>query len=115
LADAARHAHRNADGTDIRHVARALEEFGSLARWAVPVHGVFVPNNDDVVRTIDVVAKRHLALGRARQEFRAALSAVEPFGQRDAVESAQNRVQTASDEAYFYAGVAFGVVLVNCR
>ena len=113
LIDAAGRAKEDADGTHIRGVARALEEFGALARWVVPTRGVFVPNNNEVAVAIERIAKQHLDLERARKTFRDALKVVEPFEQRDAIASAQNLVQTASDEAYFYAGLAIGVTLVD--
>ena len=51
-------------------------------------------------------------LGGLLDERFARLSiAVESFGQRDPIESAQNHLRAVSDEAYFYAGLAFGVTL----
>jgi hypothetical protein len=64
---------------------------------------------------VDGAAKQHLGLEEARHEFSAALGLVEAFAQRDPIESAHNRVRIASDEAYFYAGLAFGVTLADCR
>ena len=48
LIDAAEHAREDAEGRDIRGAAQALREFGQLALWALPIHGVFVPNNNDI-------------------------------------------------------------------
>jgi hypothetical protein len=100
---------KDADGADLGGVARALAEFGALARWVVPTRGVFVPNDNDVAVAIARIAKRHLDLEPVRKAFRDALKVVEPFEPRDAIASAQNLVQTVSDEAYFYAGLAIGV------
>jgi hypothetical protein len=113
LIEAADRTNKDADGAPIGGVARALAELGALARWVVPTRGVFVPNNDEVAVAIERIAKQHLELERARKTFRDALKVVEPFEQRDAIASAQNLVQMVSDEAYFYAGLAVGVTLVD--
>ena len=113
LIEAAEHSGQDAEGRDIRGAAQALREFGQLAAWALPIHGVFVANNEDVSTTVERVAKQHLDWEGARREVRDALDAVEAFGQRDPIESAQNHLRAVSDEAYFYAGLAFGVTLAN--
>jgi hypothetical protein len=113
LIKAAEHSGEDAEGRDIRGAAQALREFGQLAEWALPIHGVFVANNEDVSTTVERVAKQHLDWEDARREVREALDAVEVFGQRDPIESAQNHLRAVSDEAYFYAGLAFGVTLAN--
>jgi hypothetical protein len=114
LIEAAEHAGTDAEGVDIRGAARALREFGRLALWALPIHGVFVPNNNDVSLVVQRAAKEHLAWEEARRELRAALAAVERFELRDPIETAANHLRAVSDEAYFYAGLAFGVSLA-CR
>jgi hypothetical protein len=113
LIEAAQQSGEDAEGRDIRGAAQALREFGQLAEWALPVHGVFVANNEDVSTTVERVAKQHLDWEAARREVREALEAVESFSQRDPIESAQNHLRAVSDEAYFYAGLAFGVTLAN--
>jgi hypothetical protein len=113
LIDAARLVKENADGVNIGGVAHSLEEFGALARWAIPARGVFVPDNDDIAVAIERVAKQHLALGLARKDFDNTLNIVVAFEQRDAIESAQNAVQAVCEKAYFYAGLAFGVTLAD--
>ena len=113
LIDAAQQAREDAAGRDIRGAAQALREFGQLALWALPIHGVFVPNNHDVSMIVERVAKQHLDWDEARSELRGALTAIESFAQRDPIESAQNHLRAVSDEAYFYAGLAFGVTLVD--
>jgi hypothetical protein len=111
LIEAAEHARTDAEGNDIRGVARALREFGRLAPWALPIHGVFVPNNSDVSLIIQRVAKEHLDWETARGEVRTALSAVQAFELRDPIETAENHLRFVSEEAFFYAGLAFGVTL----
>ena len=113
LIQAAKLAGERAENRDITGAAEALREFGTLAQWALPLHGVFVPNNDDISLVIDQVAKEHLDLIEARVEFREALKVIDRFEDRDRIETAHNHVQAASDEAYFYAGLAFGVTLTN--
>jgi hypothetical protein len=54
-------------------------------------------------------------LGEARREFKEALGVVVEFTQRDPIESALNHVRSASEEAYFYAGLAFGVTFAEFR
>ena len=111
LIEAAEQAGRDAEGRDIRGAARALREFGRLAVWALPIHGVFVPNNNDVSLIVQRAAKEHFDWEEARSEVRAALAAIETFGLRDPIETAENHLRAVSDEAYFYAGLAFGVTL----
>jgi hypothetical protein len=111
LIKAAEHAGRDAEGRDIRGAARVLREFGRLALWALPIHGVVVPNNNDVSLIVQRAAKEHLDWEAARNQVRAALAVVEAFELRDPIETAENHLRAVSDEAYFYAGLAFGVTL----
>jgi hypothetical protein len=91
--------------------------FGSsgAALWILPIHGVFVPNDNDVAVIIERIAMRHLGLESARKAFRAALADVEPLVRREAIESAHGQVRAAAEEAYFYAGLAVGVTLMATR
>ena len=111
LIAAARAARHDAEGRDTRAVADAVEDLGSLAAWAIPVHGVFVPNNHDICAAIDAAATAHLGLRPAQRELLRCLNTVASFDQRDAIEVAHARVSHVSAEAYFYAGLAFGVTL----
>jgi hypothetical protein len=113
LIEAAEHAREDAEGRDIRGAGSALREFGRLALWALPIHGVFVPNNDDVSLIIQRVAKNYLDWEKARSEVRVALDRVGAFELRDRIETAENDLRAVSDEAYFYAGLAFGVTLAG--
>ena len=115
LIEAAERSGEDAEGRDIRGVAKALREFGDLAVWVLPVHGVFVPNNNDVSAIIDRAANQHLGLEETCREFGDALQVVEAFAQRDPIESAHNHVRSVSEEAYFYAGLAFGLTLADYR
>lgn len=111
LIQAAAHAGNDADRRELRTAAEGLRDYGVLAVWVLPVHGLFVPNAEQVSGLIEQVAKRHFGLADTRRKLRDALGVVESFEQREAIESAINEVHLASDAAYFYAGVAFGVVL----
>jgi hypothetical protein len=73
LIEAAEQHGEDAEGRDIKGAARALREFGSVALWVVPIHGIFVPNDNDVSMIIKRVARQHLGLKKARAEFRKAL------------------------------------------
>lgn len=98
---------------DLAGVPDALREFGSLALWALPTYGVFLPNNDDVSQVVARVAKERLGMEEARGELRRALSVLPRFDERDPIESALNHVLSVSDEAYFYAGLALGVTMAD--
>jgi hypothetical protein len=113
LIDAAEKSKTDSEGSDIGSAAEALRELGELAFWALPVHGVFVPNNNDVAVGITKIANKHLGLKKARREFTDALAAVELFENRDRIESANNHLQTVSDAAYYYAGLTFGLTLAD--
>ena len=113
LIHAAGKATTDSEGADIRGAAEALRRLGELALWALPIHGVLVPNNNDVAVEITKVANQHLGLKEARREFTDALSAIEAFEHRDHIESANNHIQTVSDVAYYYAGLAFGLTLAD--
>ena len=115
VVEAAERAREDAEGGDIRGAAQALKELGDLATWVIPVHGLFVPNNNDVCMAVDRVARQHLDLEEARRELKEALSVVVEFAQRDPIESALNHVRSASEEAYFYAGLAFGLTFAEYR
>ena len=69
LVHAATQSGTESGNVDVTGAADALREFGALARWALPVHGVFVPKNNDVDLVIGRIAKEHLGLGAARREF----------------------------------------------
>jgi hypothetical protein len=93
--------------------AAALSALGELALVQVPSRGALAPNDDDLYNAIDRIARKHLRLRIASKEFYRATSAVEPFTQRDEIESAANHFRTVSDLAYFYAGLAFGITFAD--
>ncbi len=113
LIEAAEQQGEDAEGHELEGAAHALREFSDLASSVLPVHGVFVPNNNDVAMVIDRVAKQHLGLDEARAELRDALKIVDAFAQRDPIECAHGHVRAVAEEAYFYAGLAFGVTLTT--
>ena len=114
LIHAAQQSRTDSEGSDITGAAEALRELGELALWALPIHGVFVPNNNEVAAGITKIANERLGLKDARREFRDALNAIERFENRDRIESASNHIHTISDAAYYYAGLAFALTLADC-
>jgi hypothetical protein len=103
----------DAGGCDIRAVPHALREFGALALHAVPLHGVFVPNEPEIAIAIERIGKAHFDWRDARRELRDALAVVPQFTDRDTIAAACNHVVTVSDEAYFYAGLTFGITFAS--
>lgn len=97
--------------------ADALRELTALALRKVPSRGVFDPaarGEPDLYVAIESVARAHLELSSARTAWRSALaSASLSFERRDQIEQAALRVQSISDTAYFYAGLAFGLAFVH--
>lgn len=93
--------------------AAALHALGQLAVVQIPSRGVFAPNEGELQGAIERIAKEHLGLKGPRKEFFRATAAVEPFVKRDEIESAASHLQTVSDLAYFYAGLAFGVTFAD--
>jgi hypothetical protein len=93
--------------------ADALQDLMTLALRKVPSRGIFDPaarGEDDLFSAIEAVARDHLELTDARASWRAALEAAAlDLDRRDDLERAALQVQTVSDTAYFYAGLAFGL------
>jgi len=87
-----------------------------LALTKVPARGIFDPavrGEEDLFTAIESVAKAHLELVEARVAWRNALDGGDVnLEQRDALEQAAMQVQSVSDTAYFYAGLAFGLAFV---
>src|SRR5258707_722035 len=96
--------------------ASALRELTTLALSKVPSRGIFDPavrGEEDLFAAIESVAKAHLELIEARVAWRNALDGGGVnLEQRDALEEAAMQVQSVSDTAYFYAGLAFGLPFV---
>ncbi len=101
------------EGRDLTRVTRSLREFGEVALWILPIHGVFVPNDDEISMLVERVAARHFGLTEVRTAFRKPFEDIEPFERRDAVETAHNHLRSIGEEAYFYGGLALGVTLVT--
>ena len=96
--------------------AEALADLTALAMRKVPARGVFDPGaqgDHELFAAIETVGRAHLALAEAETAWRQALKTADlSVERRDAIERAAVQLQTASDTAYFYAGLAFGLVLV---
>jgi hypothetical protein len=95
--------------------SNALRALGALALKHVPARGVFAPIESELDSAIDDIANRHLRFKKPRKEFFDATADVEPFAKRDEIETAANQLRSVSDRAQFYAGLAFGVTLVEFR
>jgi hypothetical protein len=97
--------------------ANALRELTALALRKVPSRGIFDPavrGEEDLFAAIDSVAKAHLELLEARTAWRTALDAAgASLDVRDAIEEAALQVQSVSDTAYFYTGLAFGLAFLH--
>ena len=103
------------DSRERRREARALRAFGELARAQIPARGVFAPTEDDLYRSIDAIAARHLGYAVAAKALRVKLADVETFATRDEIATATNHLRTVSDLAYFNAGLAFGVTFADVK
>lgn len=108
---AAKQVKEDAGGADISHVPEALKEFGAMAQWGVPAHGAFVATQEDIELIIDRAAKLRFGGGDAKREFDEAVRIVEDFHQRDMIETSMSGVRAADSDAYFYAGMAWGITL----
>jgi hypothetical protein len=97
--------------------ADALFELTSLALSKVPSRGIFDPavrGEHDIFAVVESVARAHLQLGDARTALKAALEAAAlSLDKRDNIEQAALEIQTVSDTAYFYAGLAFGLTSLS--
>lgn len=112
-----RHVVRAAETECPRGHADALLELTALALRKVPSRGIFDPTTreeHELFGTIESIAQAHLALADARDAWRRALDGARlTLEQRDEIESASIQVQTVSDTAYFYAGLAFGLAFLS--
>jgi hypothetical protein len=92
--------------------AKLLEELSQWAVLYVPANGVLAPGDEPAYNVIEAAAVRNLDYERAREAFRQALESVE-LNDRNAIEEAHNWLQSGSDIAYFYAGLACGITLAD--
>jgi hypothetical protein len=58
-------------------------------------------------------AKLRFGGGDAKREFDEAVRVVGDFHQQDEIETAMNGVRAADSNAYFYAGMAWGITLAR--
>ena len=96
--------------------ADALVELTALAFRKVPSRGLFDPGargEDELFKAIEAVARTHFGFGEARAAWRRAVELASPeLSRRDDLERTTQQMQAASDSAYFYAGLAFGLAAV---
>jgi hypothetical protein len=92
--------------------AKLLEELSQWALLYVPANGVLAPNDEASYSVIEAAAVRNLEYAKAREAVHQALKSLE-LNDRNAIEESQNWLQSASDVAYFYAGLACGITLAD--
>jgi hypothetical protein len=108
---------RAAEAECPRGHAEALIELTALALRKVPARGIFDPTasgEHELFVAIESVADAHFDFSQARAAWRAALDAANlSLEHRDDLERAVLQVQSISDTAYFYAGLAFGLASMS--
>ena len=111
-----RRVFKAAEGECPRGHAEALRDLTTLALRKVPARGIFDPgarDEEELFVAIEDVARAHLELTPARNAWREALEGSGlSLEQRDALERSALGAQSVSDTAYFYAGLAFGLVFM---
>jgi hypothetical protein len=107
------HAARYAgnDPVDRTGHGAALLEYAEWAMITVPSRGVLAPSDDRSFQIIQAIATRYLGYQRASRAFNVALASVKDVSVASALESAENERRSISDDAYYYAGLACGLVL----
>ena len=112
-----RHVFRAAERECPRGHAPALRELTALAVRKVPSRGIFDPTargDQDLFTAIEVIANRHLGRTRARAAWNTAVRGARlELEARDRIEAAALQLQSVSDTAYFYAGLAFGLTWLS--
>jgi hypothetical protein len=102
-----------AERDDRPHVAQALAAYGDYALIAIPTVGVLPRDEPKFYSAVDRVARKHLGFTEARRAFTQSIKSMEPLERRDRIDSAATALQAVSDEAHFYAGIAFGVTVAQ--
>lgn len=100
------------DPVRFRGHARTLAELFQLAALMTPARGVLAPS-EEVCKDIDRIAQRHLRRDKAEREFLAALDSISRIEQRDAIDVAHVLMVDITERAYYYAGLASGITLIE--
>src|SRR5262245_1472968 len=94
-----------------------LREMIDMALRLMPARGIFDPaaaGEHEVYAAIEHIAKAHLGLSRSRTRWNKALDAARlELAVRDNIDEARVCLQDKSDSAYYYAGLAFGLVFAT--
>jgi hypothetical protein len=109
-------AREPADASPRNGHAAALAVLGHWALQRIPARGVLAPDADVDYRAIEDIAGRYLryrVATRALREMLAVAKAGGAAGKVDEIESAATWVRTISDNAYYYGGLASGVVFAE--
>jgi hypothetical protein len=89
----------------------------AMALQKMPARGIFDPavaGEHELYAAIDGIAKAHLSSARARAAWRTAIDAAGlELTLRDNIDGAAAEVRHISDSAYYYAGLAFGLVFAS--
>jgi hypothetical protein len=102
-----------ADSDNHKGHAAALAAFGRWALVAVPARGVLAPSTDPDYRAVEAIADEHLSFRAARRAVQNAREIMKDCAGLDDLETAENLARAVSDNAYYYAGLAVGVVLAD--
>jgi hypothetical protein len=102
-----------ANSDEYKGHATALTAFGGWALTTVPTRGVLAPSADPDYRAIEAIALRHLNFRAARRAVLNARAVMKGCAGLNDLESAENWACAVSDIAYYYAGVAAGIVLAE--
>jgi hypothetical protein len=95
--------------TDRRDEADALVDCGRLAAVAVPACGVLAPTDDELYMALERIAAARFGLDDAKAAFRKALEKIPSVTTRRVVADAAVDERVATDSAFFYGGLAFGI------
>lgn len=114
LMKAAKRAGEDSEGADITMLPAVLREFGEFAQWAIPTHGVFLANTDQLSKAVERVAKEHFELEEAKTMLKELMDRTVPkYSERDPIDNAIARLVDVYDGANFYAGLATGITVAN--
>jgi hypothetical protein len=109
-------AARPDDSSPRKGHAAALAILGYWALKRVPARGVLAPDADVDYRAIEDVAGRYLRFRVAARALREVLAVAKTGGvvaKVDEIDTAATWVRSISDNAYYYAGLATGVVFAE--
>jgi hypothetical protein len=99
------------DFHNAKGAAGALRAFAEMAALEVPARGAFAADRPELYQRIERIATAHLGFGEVHRRFSEATESIPDAELRELIQVSANEMQTLSDQAYFYAGLAFGITL----